>query len=120
VDLVLDLVGASAWQTNLSVLRERGRLVLVGLTGGARTQVDLSTLLRKRLSVVGTMLRGRSTREKVEATRGFERRYGMSLERATVRPVVDRCFPLEQAAQAHAYMADNANFGKIVLTVSGG
>ncbi len=118
VDVVLDLVGAAAWASNLDVMRTRGRLVVVGLLGGARVDLDLWTLLRKRLTLVGTVLRSRSLDEKIELTRAFARRMGPLLNDGRLEPTVDRSFPLEHAAEAHALMESNANFGKIVLEVS--
>jgi NADPH:quinone reductase-like Zn-dependent oxidoreductase len=115
VDLVLDLVGASAWGLNAEVLLDAGRVIVVGLLGGSRVEVDLSVLLRKRLTLIGTMLRPRPLAEKVELTCQFRRRVLPLLETARVRPIVDRIFPLERAHEAHAYM-----FGKIVLALDGG
>jgi putative PIG3 family NAD(P)H quinone oxidoreductase len=117
VDVVLDLVGAPAWPLNLEVLKPRGRIVVVGLLGGARIALDLGTLLFKRLTIVGTALRSRSLDEKIELTTEFADRMSGLLADGRLRAVVDRTLPLEQAAEAHATMERNANFGKLVLTV---
>jgi len=117
VDGILDVVGAAYWSQNLSCLAVLGRLVLVGLLGGIKVEADLFTLMRKRLTVVGTVMRGRSLEEKIALTQEFVRRVLPWFEDGTVRPVVDRVFPLEKAAEAHAYMEANRNFGKIVLRV---
>jgi NADPH:quinone reductase-like Zn-dependent oxidoreductase len=71
VDVILDLVGAKYFAANLESLNLKGRLVLVGLTGGAKAEFNLGAALSKRLKIVGTVLRSRSTEEKAEATRGF-------------------------------------------------
>jgi putative PIG3 family NAD(P)H quinone oxidoreductase len=117
VDLVLDLVGASALLLNLDVLREGGCLIVVGLLGGARVELDLSLLLRKRLRLVGTALRSRPLEEKISLTQQWVRSVLPLIESGKVRPIIDRSFPLDRAAEAHAYMETNANFGKIVLSL---
>jgi len=121
VDVVLDLVGASALSLNATLLRERGRLIVVGLLGGSRSEIDLSAFLRKRLTLIGTVLRGRTTEEKILLTREFARQALPLFEggKQALRPVVDRVLPIEQAAEAHAVMERNENLGKIVLRVSG-
>ena len=115
VDLVLDLVGAAAWPLHERVLRERGRLVVVGLLGGARVEIDLGTLMRRRLTLVGTMLRSRSREEKAALIQEFAARILPLLTAGRVAPVVHCTFALEQAAEAHALMERDLNFGKIVL-----
>jgi NADPH:quinone reductase len=117
VDLVVDLVGAATWPLDLEVLRTGGRLVLVGTMSGSRVDADLSLLMRKRLTVVGTVLRSRPLDEKIALTRNFERDVLPLFADGRLRPIVDRVFPLESAAAAHVWMESNANFGKIVLRV---
>jgi putative PIG3 family NAD(P)H quinone oxidoreductase len=117
VDVVIDFVGGPYLADNLRALAPRGRLVVVGLMGGGREEIDLALVLRKRLTVVGTVLRSRPLEEKIEVTRAFEREVVPLLARGVVRPVVDRVMPLAQVREAHEWMAANANFGKIVLTV---
>lgn len=117
VDLILDTVGASYWADNVASLARRGRIVLVGLLGGREAEVDLGELLRKRVTVVGTVLRSRSAAEKANLNREFRARILPLLADGRIRPVVDRTFPVAAAADAHRYMADDRNFGKIVLEV---
>ena len=117
VDLALDLVGAPALPLELETLGVGGRIVLIGLLGGAHAELDLSVLLRKRLRICGSVLRGRSLQEKVALTREWARHALPLFDSGRITPVVDRCFPLEAAAEAHAYMESNRNFGKIVLRV---
>ncbi len=117
VDVALDFVGSSYLANNLKALAYRGRLVLIGLMGGAIAEVDLSVILRNRLHIVGTVLRSRPLEEKLAVTRAFARQVIPLLARGAVRPVVDRVFELHAAAEAHRYMERNANFGKIVLQV---
>ncbi len=118
VNAVLDLVGAAYWPANLRCLALRGRIVLVGLVGGSRAETDLATILRKRLRVYGTVLRSRPLEEKIELTRRFSQDVLPLLSDGRLRPVIDRVYPLERAAEAHRVMEKNENAGKIVLEVS--
>ncbi|MEE8585579.1 MAG: NAD(P)H-quinone oxidoreductase [Acidobacteriota bacterium] len=117
VNAVLDLVGADYWERNLNCLASQGRLILVGLLSGANAPVSLNQILRNRLHIMGTVLRNRSLWEKAQLTERI-RRHVLPLARSgRIQPVVDCTFPLEDAAQAHQYMEENRNFGKIVLVV---
>lgn len=115
IDAVLELVGAPYLSGNLEALAPRGRVVVVGLTAGRRTEIDLGVVLRKRAKIVGTALRTRPLEEKITATRTFGREVGPLLAAGRVLPVLDRVFPLERAAEAHRRMEANANFGKLIL-----
>ena len=116
VDAILDLVGAEYLEANLRSLALGGRQVVVGTVSGTRAEVDLSTLLRRRLTLVGTVLRARPLEEKIEAARALERHVSPLLADGRVRPVVDRVMPIEEVQAAHRAMEENENFGKIVLT----
>lgn len=118
VHAILDLVGAAYWQQNLAYLAPLGRLILVGLLGGSQTQTNLGTILRKRLRVFGTVLRGRTAEEKMQLTQEMRTHVLPLLENGKIRPVIDRVWPLAEAAEAHAFMEANKNFGKIVLRVA--
>jgi NADPH:quinone reductase-like Zn-dependent oxidoreductase len=118
VDVVIDLVGARYLEANLRSLAAKGRLVLVGTTAGAQAMLDFSTVMRKRLTIVGTVLRGRSDEEKATATRLFAKQVVPLLADGAVRPVIDRVYKLEEAQAAHARMESNDSFGKIVLTIA--
>jgi NADPH:quinone reductase-like Zn-dependent oxidoreductase len=115
VDVILDLVGGSYLAEDLRCVAVQGRIVLVGLLAGNRVDLDLAMVLRKRLRIAGTMLRSRPLEEKIAATRVFARHVVPLLARGLLRPVVDRVLPLSAAAEAHAYVASNAGFGKVVL-----
>jgi len=116
-DVVLELVGGDYVAEDLACVATRGRIVLVGMMGGHRTDLDLGQLLRKRVRLVGTMLRSRPLEEKLAAVQQLERHVAPLLARGAVQPVIDRKLPLAQAGEAHAYMASNAGFGKIVLEI---
>jgi putative PIG3 family NAD(P)H quinone oxidoreductase len=117
VGLVIDFLGASSWALNVEVLAVRGRLVLVGTMSGAKVEADLGAIMRKRLTVVGTVLRSRPIEEKIELVQSFSRSILPLLAAGRLRPVVDRVVPFEDAASAHAAMERNENFGKIVLRI---
>ncbi|MCK5446542.1 MAG: zinc-binding dehydrogenase, partial [Gemmatimonadetes bacterium] len=117
VDLILDLVGATYWTDNIASLRTRGRIVLVGLVGGTMAQLNLGVLLRRRLHVIGTVMRSRSTEEKNELAESTREHLLPRFEAGELFPVVDRVFDLHEAAEAHTYMEDNQNAGKVVLRV---
>ena len=119
VQAVLDVVGSPYWRRNMESLAPQGRMVLLGFLGGSKVETDLSLILRKRLKIMGTVLRSRSLEEKIALTGQFRRHVLPLLESGQIKPVIDRVFPLQEAAQAHTYMEGNHNFGKIVLRVSG-
>ena len=116
-DVVIELVGGAYLAEDLRCLRPLGRIVLVGLLAGAKAEIDLGLVLRKRARIFGTVLRARPLEEKIAAMRAFETQVVPLLARGVVRPIVDRVFPLADAAKAHEHMASNAGFGKIVLRV---
>ncbi|MFT4569963.1 MAG: NADPH2:quinone reductase [Hyphomicrobiaceae bacterium] len=117
VDIVLDFIGASYLKQNIACLASQGRMVVIGLMGGMRAELNLVAVLQKRLEIRGTVLRTRSLEEKALATRAFERSVLPHIESGRIRPVVDRVFALAEATAAHQLMESNANFGKIVLEV---
>lgn len=118
VDVILELVGAAYWADDLASLAHRGRLVVIGLMSGARAETDLSMILRRRLRIIGTVMRTRSADEKAGLARAAREGLLPWFEDGTVAPVVQRLFPLAEAAEAHAFMEANRNLGKIVLRVS--
>ncbi len=115
--VVLELVGGAYVDEDLRCTRPLGRIVLVGLMAGARNEIDLALILRKRLRIMGTVLRARPLEEKLAVMRTFEDQVVPLIARGKLVPVIDAVMPLDQAAAAHARMASNAGFGKIVLRV---
>jgi putative PIG3 family NAD(P)H quinone oxidoreductase len=118
VDVVLDHIGATYLAQNLSALAIGGRLVEIGVMGGAKSEVNLGLLLTRRLAVIGSTLRARPAAEKAAIVRGFLARFGAALEAGRLRPVIDTVLPLAQAAEAHRLMKRSDHFGKIVLRVA--
>lgn len=115
--VVLELVGGGYVAEDLRCIQTLGRIVLVGLMAGTKTELDLGLVLRKRARVFGTVLRARPLEEKIAAMRAFETQVVPLFARGAIKPVIDCVMPLADAAQAHVRMASNAGFGKIVLRV---
>jgi len=115
--VILELIGGPYVDEDIRTAAVLGRIVLVGLLAGGRNEVDLGGLLRKRLRVFGTVLRARPLEEKIAAIRSFEAHVVPLVQRGLIAPVIDTVMDLDEAAAAHARMASNAGFGKIVLRV---
>ncbi|MEO8439126.1 MAG: NAD(P)H-quinone oxidoreductase [Spartobacteria bacterium] len=119
VDVVLDLVGGDYFPANLRALASGGRIICVGTTAGREAELDLGLVLRKRATIIGTVLRARSIAEKAEATRLFAAHVLPLVARGLVRPVVDRVYPAAEVRAAHEYVESNRSCGKVVLDLSG-
>jgi len=117
VDVIEDFIGAAYWERNLRSLKTGGRLVLVGLMGGVKVEANLGLLMTKRLQIFGSVLRSRPLADKIAITRRFRTKWLPLLAAGRIKPIVDRVFPLAQAVDAHRYMEENRNFGKIILGV---
>ncbi len=118
VDVVLDSIGAPYLRGNLDALAVGGRLVLIGLMGGAKAELNLGALLTRRLQVIGSTLRARPVEEKAEIVAGFLARFGAALESGEIHPVVHRSFSLAEAAEAHRLVKASEHFGKVLLQVA--
>ena len=118
VDVVLDSIGAPYLERNLSALSVGGRLVLIGLMGGAKAEISLGPLLVRRLQLIGSTLRARPVDQKAALVAAFEARFGPELEKGTIRPVIDRVLPLAEASEAHRVVQASEHFGKVVLRVA--
>lgn len=117
VHTILDVVGANYWESNMSCLAPKGRMIVVGLLGGAKTEANLAAILSKRITIIGTALRPRAIEEKMTLTQTFQRQVLPLFASGKIAPVIDCVFSLADAAKAHVYMEANKNFGKIVLKV---
>jgi len=117
VDVVLDCVGGRYLAQNVDCLAPDGRLVIIGLIGGAKAEVNLALLLIRRLQIIGSTLRTRSLGEKAKIVRRFQERFGAALAAGRIKPVIDRVLPLAQAAEAHRIVQSSTHFGKVVLRV---
>ena len=121
VHVILDVLGGPAFNDNLAVLAPRGRLVMLGhLAGGKAGEADLGPILRKRLEVIGTLMRPRTLEERIPLVREFTERmiplFDERIEHASpLRPVIERVFPMAELAEAHRLMEKNESFGKVVV-----
>jgi putative PIG3 family NAD(P)H quinone oxidoreductase len=119
-DVIGDLVGGRYLPGNLMAAAPRGRIVVIGLTGGRTSEIDLGRLLVKRVTLVGTVLRTRSSEEKSALAQSFAATVLPLFDQRKVSPVLDRVFPASAASEAHRYMEENRNFGAIVLSWQAG
>ena len=118
VDVILDSIGGSYLAQNLDALATGGRLVLIGLMGGAKAEISLGMVLAKRLQVLGSTLRARPDAEKAAIVAGLLEQFGAALDAGTIGPIVDRVMPLAEAGEAHRVIKASEHFGKVVLSVS--
>ena len=116
-DVILELVGGAYIGEDVACAAPKGRIMLVGLIAGMRVDLDLAMVLRKRLTICGTVLRARPLEEKIAATNAFARHLVPLFASGALEAVVDRVMPLADAPSAHAYVASNEGFGKVVLEV---
>ncbi|HUB07133.1 MAG TPA: NAD(P)H-quinone oxidoreductase [Myxococcales bacterium] len=115
VRLIADFVGGPYLDENLRSLAVGGRLVVIGLLGGAKAEIDLSRLMTARLHVMGTTLRSRAPEEKMAVTQAFARQGLPLLAAGKIRAIVDRVLPASEVRAAHELLAKNDTFGKLVL-----
>jgi putative PIG3 family NAD(P)H quinone oxidoreductase len=118
VDVILDSIGAAYLAPNLEALAHSGRLVLIGLMKGARTEIDLTAVLRRHLTVIGSTLRTRPEKEKAQIIAALLARFGAALEAGRLRPPIYKVVPMANVAEAHRMMAASEHFGKIVLRIA--
>ncbi len=118
MNVVLDLVGGAYFPASIEAMAPLGRLMIIGTMAGRDATIPLGRVLSQRLTIRGTMLRGRAIEEKIAATRAFEEQVVPLLARGIVRAVVDREFALADVRAAHERMESNESVGKIVLRVS--
>ena len=116
-DVILDVIGAKYLARNVDALAAGGRLMVIGLQGGRKAELDIGKLLAKRARVHATALRSRPLDEKAEIVAGVRENVWPLLESGEVRPVVDRSFPMADAASAHRLLEESGHVGKILLTV---
>lgn len=117
VDVVLDMVAGDYVPRDLTALADDGRLVIIALLGGAKAEVDLGAVLRRRLTITGSTLRPRDVGFKARIAANLREHVWPLLETKAIRPVVYRSFPLAMAADAHRLMESSEHVGKIVLEV---
>jgi putative PIG3 family NAD(P)H quinone oxidoreductase len=117
VNVILDMVGGSYIQDDIRCAAEDGRIVQIAFLKGAKVEVNLMPIMLKRLTLTGSTLRPRSPEFKAHLARALEEKVWPLIESGAVRVVIDKTFPLAEAAEAHRHMETNAHMGKIVLTI---
>jgi len=118
VNVVLDMVGGDYLQREIDCLADDGRIALIALLGGARADVDLGQVLRRRLTISGSTLRPRPVAFKAAIAHRLRQHVWPLFAQGKLKPVIYRTFPLERAAEAHALMESSTHVGKIVLQVA--
>jgi putative PIG3 family NAD(P)H quinone oxidoreductase len=116
-DVILDMVGGAYVQDDIACAAADGRIVQIAFLKGARLQLDLMPLMLKRLTLTGSTLRPRTPEFKAHLARELEQKVWPLIENGSVKIVIDKAFPLAEAAEAHRHMESNAHMGKIVLDV---
>ena len=117
VDVILDPVGGNYLADNLAALATDGRLVLIGLLGGARAELPLAQVLSRRLRIIGSTLRARTIAAKAAVMDALAEHVWPRLESGEMQPVLEQVLPIAEAEAAHALIASNETFGKVVLAI---
>jgi NADPH:quinone reductase-like Zn-dependent oxidoreductase len=115
-DVILDNMGAVYLERNVAALATEGRLVIIGLQGGTKGELNIGKLLSKRGAVIATSLRARPVEEKAAICAAVVEHVWPLVADGSVRPIVDTTFPLEKAGEAHRLMEESGHVGKIMLT----
>ena len=115
VDVILDMVGRDYLQRNLDLLNLDGRLVIIALMSGAMAEVNLATLMRRRLTMTGSTLRARTLEQKTAVVDAARERVWPLFETGRLHPVIHQRLPLAQAAEAHRLMEASTHIGKLLL-----
>ncbi len=116
VDVILDTLGAAVFEQNIELLAHRGRLVLIGtLTGGTAHTFELGQALRRRLEIIGTVMRSRPAAERAQLVAQFRRDVLPAFSNGTLEPVIDTVFPASEFDDAYDCLASNHTFGKVIL-----
>lgn len=118
VDVVLDVIGGDYTVRNVACLALKGRIIQVGTMAGPSTNLNVASLMPKRASITGTVLRPRPKEEKIAVSRAFADALLPDFDAGVLKPIIDTRFALDQIVDAHRHMEANANIGKIVVTVA--
>ena len=116
-DVILDPVGAAYLEDNLKSLKLEGRLVIIGLMGGAQIDMSLGLLMMKRLRIIGSTLRARTIGQKAAVMDELKERVWPKIAAGEIKPITEVVIPMDRADEAHDLIASNATFGKVVLEV---
>jgi NADPH2:quinone reductase len=117
IDAILDMVAGDYFPKHIDLLATGGRLVHIATSHGSQVTTDLRAVMMKSVLITGSTLRGRSVKEKSSLARAVEKEVWPLFTSGQIRPIIDRAFPLEQAAEAHRWMETGLHTGKIILEV---
>lgn len=116
--VILDFIGANYWEKNLSSIKMEGRWILIGTLGGSVVdKMNILPIMAKYVQLTGTLLTPRSDEYKARLTKEFAEKVIPYINQGKIKPVISKKFPLEKAADAHIYMEENKNIGKIILQI---
>ena len=118
VQVILDPVGANYLEDNMKSLTLGGRLVMIGLMGGAKATINLGLLMMKRLRIIGSTLRAQPIAKKTEIMNNLNENVWPSLESGDIKPIIDSVIPIEEVDKAHKLLESNQTFGKVILKVN--
>jgi len=118
VQVILDPVGGNYLEDNMKSLTLEGRLVMIGLMGGAKASINLGLLMMKRLRIIGSTLRAQPVTKKSEIMNNLNENVWPSLESGDIKPIIDTVIPIEEVDKAHKLMESNQTFGKVILKVN--
>jgi len=118
VQVILDPVGANYLEDNMKSLTLEGRLVMIGLMGGAKATINLGLLMMKRLRIIGSTLRAQPIPKKTEIMNNLNENIWPLLESGDIKPIIDTVIPIEEVDKAHELMESNQTFGKVILKVN--
>ena len=118
VQVILDPVGANYLEDNMKSLTLEGRLVMIGLMGGAKTSINLGLLMMKRLRIIGSTLRAQPIPKKTEIMNNLNENIWPLLESGDIKPIIDTVIPIEEVDKAHELMESNQTYGKVILKVN--
>ena len=117
VDIILDMVGQKYFTKNISLLKDKGKLIMIAFLSGSVTKADLTQVMTKRLTLTGSTLRPRTNEEKAYIAKNLYKRYWTALSKKTIKPIIYKIFDLKDASKAHKLMESSKHIGKIILEI---
>lgn len=118
VNVILDMVGGDYTPKNVTALAMDGRIVQISTLRGPKTEINLTDIMRRRAVITGSHLRPRTVTEKARIAKAVKEKLWPLYESGTVKPIVDRVFPVEEVAEAHRHLENGAHIGKVLLSVA--
>jgi len=116
-DVVLDISGADYLESNIDILKSKGRLIFIAILSGNRAEIDIGKVLSKRLRLIGSTLRSRSEEEKTSIINSFKEKFWPELLGKKIKPIIDTIYPIQNIDEAHERLRQNSTIGKIVIEI---